>query len=63
MDVKDIVNDILEERQENLYNKENEYYGEECDKCGEPMRKMTACHLICENCGSHLDCSDKGSVW
>ena len=41
MDVKDIVNDILEERQDNLYNKENEYYGEECDKCGEPMRKMT----------------------
>jgi len=68
MDVKDIVNNILEERQDNIYSNKDiddnsEYYGEDCDRCGEPMRKMTACHLICENCGSHLDCSDKGSVW
>jgi predicted amidophosphoribosyltransferase len=34
-----------------------------CDRCNVKMRKMTACHLICENCGSHLDCSDKGTVW
>ena len=27
------------------------------------MKKMTACHLICPNCGAHLDCSDKGSFW
>ena len=34
-----------------------------CDKCGEFMVKMTECHLICPNCGSHLDCSDKGTTW
>ena len=28
-----------------------------CDRCNVKMRKMTACHLICENCGAHLDCS------
>jgi hypothetical protein len=40
------------------------YSDEHCDRCGnERMRKMTECHLICENCGSHLDCSDKGTVW
>lgn len=35
----------------------------ECPKCGFDMKKMTACHLICPNCGAHLDCSDKGSFW
>jgi len=27
------------------------------------MVNMQACHLFCPNCGSHLDCSDKGSYW
>jgi ribosomal protein L37AE/L43A len=37
---------------------------QECPKCEfKTMRKMTECHLICENCGAHMDCSDKGSVW
>lgn len=36
----------------------------DCPKCEfKSMRKMTECHLICENCGAHMDCSDKGSVW
>lgn len=30
-------------------------------KCGFDMNKMTACHMICPNCGAHLDCSDKGN--
>ena len=34
-----------------------------CDKCGYKMKKLNTCHLICPNCGSHLDCSDKGTVW
>lgn len=33
----------------------------ECPKCNNNMDAMTACHLICPNCGSHLDCSDKGN--
>ena len=41
----------------------NGYMIEECDKCGHKMKKLNTCHLICPNCGSHLDCSDKGSVW
>lgn len=36
---------------------------EKCDRCGWEMKKFQACHLICPNCGSHLDCSDKGSAW
>lgn len=35
----------------------------ECPKCNNNMDAMTACHLICPNCGSHLDCSDKGNFW
>ena len=41
----------------------NSYMIEECDKCGHKMKKLNTCHLICPNCGSHLDCSDKGIVW
>ena len=36
---------------------------EVCDRCGHIMKEIQPCHLICPNCGSHLDCSDKGSVW
>lgn len=35
----------------------------DCPKCDFEMNKMTACHLICPNCGAHLDCSDKGNYW
>ena len=35
----------------------------ECPRCGEKMLDVQACHLICPRCGSHMDCSDKGSVW
>jgi len=34
-----------------------------CPKCNQVMSRMQACHLICKNCGAHLDCSDKGSYW
>lgn len=36
---------------------------QDCPKCNFKMKNMTACHMICPNCGAHLDCSDKGSVW
>lgn len=36
---------------------------EKCERCGFKMKELTVCHLICENCGAHMDCSDKGSVW
>ena len=36
---------------------------ETCDRCGNTMDNITACHLICNNCGANYDCSDKGSVW
>lgn len=35
----------------------------DCPKCNEKMKELNACHLICPNCGSHLDCSDKGNFW
>lgn len=34
-----------------------------CMRCGHQMITFQTCHLICKNCGAHLDCSDKGSVW
>lgn len=34
-----------------------------CPRCSHAMIEMQACHLLCGNCGSHLDCSDKGSYW
>ena len=34
-----------------------------CPRCETTMNKLTACHMICPNCGAHLDCSDKGSFW
>ena len=34
-----------------------------CPRCNEIMASLQACHLICKNCGAHLDCSDKGSYW
>ena len=34
-----------------------------CPKCDFKMDELTSCHLICPNCGSHLDCSDKGNFW
>ena len=34
-----------------------------CPRCNEVMSSLQACHLICKNCGAHLDCSDKGSYW
>ena len=35
----------------------------DCPRCGSGMVDMQACHMFCPNCGSHLDCSDKGSYW
>ena len=35
----------------------------ECPRCNEIMLDVQACHLICPRCGSHMDCSDKGSAW
>lgn len=34
-----------------------------CPICDEEMEELSACHLRCDNCGSEMDCSDKGSVW
>ena len=34
-----------------------------CPRCENTMNKFTTCHMICPNCGSHLDCSDKGTFW
>lgn len=36
---------------------------EYCARCDTPMTPIQPCHLQCMNCGSHLDCSDKGSYW
>ena len=33
-----------------------------CERCGNQMDNITACHLICNNCGANYDCSDKGST-
>ena len=34
-----------------------------CPICDEEIEELSACHLRCDNCGSEMDCSDKGSVW
>ena len=34
-----------------------------CPRCDKKMISMQSCHMICANCGAHLDCSDKGSFW
>ena len=34
-----------------------------CDRCLHDMEEIQPCHLRCPNCGSHLDCTDKGSAW
>ncbi len=34
-----------------------------CPRCEFEMEELSACHLRCDNCGSEMDCSDKGSVW
>jgi len=34
-----------------------------CPKCDNKMVDMQVCHMFCPNCGTHLDCSDKGSFW
>lgn len=34
-----------------------------CPKCNSKMQSIQTCHMQCMNCGSHLDCSDKGSFW
>ena len=34
-----------------------------CPICDEEMEELSACHLRCDNCGSEMDCSDKGSDW
>lgn len=34
-----------------------------CLRCGFTMINIQSCHLRCENCGSELTCSDKGSFW
>ncbi len=36
---------------------------EVCEQCGFLMEELQPCHLRCPNCGAHMDCSDKGSVW
>jgi predicted RNA-binding Zn-ribbon protein involved in translation (DUF1610 family) len=35
----------------------------DCPRCGFEMKHMQACHMICPNCGAHLDCSEKGLTW
>ncbi len=34
-----------------------------CIICNSKMIDIQACHMFCPVCGSHLDCSDKGSFW
>ncbi len=34
-----------------------------CPKCDNIMIYIQACHLFCNVCGAHLDCTDKGNVW
>lgn len=34
-----------------------------CPICDFEMTPIQVCHLQCRNCGSHLDCSDKGNYW
>jgi DNA-directed RNA polymerase subunit RPC12/RpoP len=34
-----------------------------CDICGHSMEELQPCHLRCPNCGSHMDCTDKGNTW
>lgn len=35
----------------------------ECYRCGFKMTPIQPCHLRCNNCGTELTCSDKGSFW
>jgi len=35
----------------------------DCPRCGFEMKHMQACHMICPNCGAHMDCSEKGLTW
>lgn len=35
----------------------------DCPRCGFEMKHLQACHMICPNCGAHLDCSEKGLTW
>ena len=34
-----------------------------CFICGHNMKSIQSCHLKCLNCGSEMDCSDKGWTW
>jgi len=34
-----------------------------CFICGNNMKSIQSCHLKCLNCGSEMDCSDKGWIW
>ena len=36
---------------------------EVCEQCGFLMQEIKPCNLRCPNCGSHMDCSDTGTVW
>jgi len=55
----DLIAKILKHKTSNVFVPEKIL----CPKCNEVMSSMQACHLICKNCGAHLDCSDKGSYW
>jgi|GEM_PF-4634350 len=35
----------------------------DCPRCGFQMKHMQACHMVCTNCGGHMDCSEKGLTW
>jgi hypothetical protein len=35
----------------------------QCFICGFEMKSIQPCHLKCLNCGSEVDCSDKGWTW
>jgi peptide subunit release factor 1 (eRF1) len=35
----------------------------DCPRCGFEMRHMQPCHMVCPNCGGHMDCSEKGLTW
>jgi hypothetical protein len=35
----------------------------DCPRCGFKMKHLQPCHMMCPNCGAHMDCSEKGLTW
>jgi hypothetical protein len=46
-----------------LEEEEEEWKVINCPRCGFEMKHLQSCHLICTNCGGHMDCSEKGLTW